>query len=208
MRELFLRHGIEHIALVLVCVHRLFQQPATACLVVLDAGVVPRDDAVASRLTCAGKQLVKLQKAVTVDAGVGGLSVFIGFDEPVDDLFFEAVGKIKHIVRHAQRLGDLTRVLHIVERAAGVSLRHADILVAKQLHGCADAVIAALGHQKSGDAGIHSTAHGDHRSWSHRDPSVSAYNTKGMRRICQRPNEKNSCGARRAALPVFSHAIC
>ena len=54
---------------------------------------------------------------------------------------------------------DETRVLDVLERAAGLHAADTDVLVVKELHRRADALTALLLHQKCGDARVHTAAH-------------------------------------------------
>ena len=107
------------------------------------------------------EQPVELHEAVAGDAGIGRAAIQIRLGEAADDLPAEIVGEIEHEVLHAQPPRHAARILHIVQRAAGVPLGNACVLVLKQLHRAAHAFAARVSEQLGRDAGIHAAAHGD-----------------------------------------------
>ena len=126
-RKLRLRHRVQHIALILRRVERLFQQIFLAAA--LDAGIVSGRYMAAPEDVRAVKELCKLHAAVAVDAGVRGHAHAVLRGKAVDDFFPKIVRKIKDVVRHAEPVRHAARVLDIVERAAGVPLGYARVLV-------------------------------------------------------------------------------
>ena len=155
--QLLLGQHIEDIALILAEIHRFFQEiPA---VLPLDPGIVAGGDGVAAHQRRPVIEPPELQIAVAVNAGVGGLPPLVGRGEAVHDLTAEFVGEIEHIVGHIQLVRHAAGVLHILQRAAGAAAGDADVLVAVQRHGSADAVPPLLLHEGSGDAGINAAAH-------------------------------------------------
>ena len=93
----------RHIALVFIVVNGLFQEIPPRIFVKIDLRVMPRDNIIIIQLNHALKQLIKLQIAVAIDARIRRHTRFIRVHKLVDNIRFEAVGKIKHIVRHVKR---------------------------------------------------------------------------------------------------------
>ena len=119
------------------------------------------NDAVALQHLGAQEQLVKLHIAVAVNAGIGSDSALIAADKFIYDPFSEIFLEIENIVRHTEPPRYAAGVLHIVQRAAGMTFLYACVLVIVKLHCAADALIALLLSKQSGYAGIHSAAHGN-----------------------------------------------
>ena len=159
VRELLLRERIEHVTLVLALIERLFEKPPPVFL--FDARVMARDDGVAAKNAGALVETLEFQIAVAVDAGVRRRTVLVGGDKAVDDLTLEVIREVEDIVGNAETECDRARILHILERAAGLRGLHANILVLKEFHRCADALAALVLHQKCGDARVHTAAHCD-----------------------------------------------
>ena len=159
VRELLLCKRVEHVALVLALVERFFKEPAAVFL--FDARVVTGHDGVAAQNAGALVEPLELQIAVAVDAGVWRGAALVGGNEAVDDLPLEVIRKVEDIVGNAEAEGDRARILHVLERAAGLRALDADILVVKELHRRADALAALFLHQKCGDARVHTAAHCD-----------------------------------------------
>lgn len=95
--QLLLGHGIEKIGLILGRILSPFQQIAAGGVIIFDAGVVSGDDAVIIQLAHALHQLVEFQKAVAVNAGVGGRAAFICPHELINHTCAEAIREIEHI---------------------------------------------------------------------------------------------------------------
>ena len=172
--ELLLRQVVEDVALVLGLVEGLFEDVLLPCP--LDAGVVAGGDIAAAQDIGALKELVKFQIAVAVDAGVGGDAVLIGVDEAVDDAGGKFVLEVENVKREAQTAGNAPGVLRVVERAAGMALGDARVLVVIELHHAADAVVARVGQKLCRHAGIHAAGHGDeHLLSSHWQPETPAW---------------------------------
>ena len=167
VRKLLLRHGIEHVALILALVRSLLQQKDAVLL--LNARVVPGHDVVAAKNFRAVKELAELHEAVAVDAGVRRDSVLVAVDEPAYDRAAEIVREVEHVERHAQRVGDAARVLHVVKRAAGARALDARVLIVIELHRAADALEAAILHQLCRERGVDPAAHRDQCFFHWRD---------------------------------------
>ena len=159
--QLFLRHGIQDIALILGWVRSGFQEIAARVGILNNPGIVPSCDTVISQLTGTAVELIKLQKTIAVDAGIRRLAVLIGIDKTLDDILGETFRKIKDIIGHPQTIGDASGIFHILQGAAGAFSGDTGVLVGKKLHGSAGAFVALLLHQKGSDTGIDAAAHGD-----------------------------------------------
>ena len=188
-RERLLRQIVEHIALILCLVQRLFEDIPLP--IPFNAGIVPRGDIAAAHDVGALEELVEFQIAVAVDAGVRGNAVLVGVYEAVDDALGKFILEIEDVIRHAEAIGHAARVLHIVERAAGVRLRNARVLVIVELHRAADARKARVRQQLGRDGGIHAAGHGDQYLFSfHWQPGTPAW-----RRSCAPSAHRDSSRA-------------
>ena len=161
MRELLLRQPIEHIALILPLIQRLLQH--IAAVYPRHTRVVPGHDHIAAQHLRALKKLAEFQIVVAVDAGVWRAPGKIAAHELLQDLFVEFILKIEHIKGDAELICHAARVRDVLQRAAGARAGDAGVVVGKQLHRAADAVIALLKHQLCGDAAVHAAAHGNER---------------------------------------------
>ena len=162
VRQLLLRERVEHVALVLQGVDRLTQQITAFGFIIADLRIVAGNNIVAAKLLRTHEELVKFQVAVAVDAGVWRSAVDVGIDKTVDNVVLEAFSKVENVIGHAEAGRYATCVGYVVDRAAAVGLRNADILVGKKLHGYACAFVALLEHHQCGNAGINAAAHGDY----------------------------------------------
>ena len=127
MGELFLRQGVEHIALVLRKVPGFLQNPAVP--VPADAGIVPRRNGIAAEKPGPLVQAVKLQPAVAFDAGVRRLPFRITAYKRLDHVFFKGIRKVEDIIRHAETEGNAACILDRVQAAAGLFIRSRQIAV-------------------------------------------------------------------------------
>ena len=99
-----------------------------------------------------------------------------GVDEAVYDAGGKFVLEVENIKREAQTAGNAPGVLRVVERAAGMTLGDARVLVVIELHHAADAVVARVGQKLCRHAGIHAAGHGDeHLLSSHWQPETPAW---------------------------------
>ena len=159
--ELLLCHRIQHIALILALIQRLFQLPPSGFLIVLNARIMTGRNIVALQLPGTVIQPLKLEIPVAVDAGIRRPSALIGTDKPLDDLLIKGIHEIKPIVRHVQTICHIARIPDIVLTAAGRMLVLSDSFIVVQTHRCAHAVISLLAQQIGGHAGIDAAAHRD-----------------------------------------------
>ena len=139
MAELFLRQRIEHIALILGGVERLFQQIFSVFF--LDAGIMTRHDQITSQLPRTEQELVEFHIAVTVDTGIGRDAAAVAIDEFADDLLFKILGKVEHIIRDPDAVTYRARVLDLFERTAGLGI--IIVFFIKQAHRTADPLTIA-----------------------------------------------------------------
>ena len=101
--------------------------PSAAAL--LDTGVMPGHDAVAAEDERPFHELFKLHIAVAVYAGVWRQAMSVGLGEASYDLFVEGLREVEHIIPDTQPAGDGSRILDVLESAAGVSAAQTDIPV-------------------------------------------------------------------------------
>ena len=92
--------------------------------------------------------------------------------EVLDDVQVEPVLEVEHVVRNAERVGDVARVVDRVQRAAG-PVGHV-VAVAEELHGGADHVVALLDQARRGDRAVHAARHRDQHSRVRHGPSTLA----------------------------------
>ena len=98
MRELALRHLVEHIALILVRVHAAQEQVTARRRVEADAGVVPSGNIVEAVVERPVEHRAELQLTVAVQAGVRGAARAVFRDEMPHDLAAEKVAQVEHIL--------------------------------------------------------------------------------------------------------------
>ena len=161
MGQLLLTQEVEHIALVLLQVPGLLQKPAAGLRVLLNPGIVTRDDEVAVQRLGPVIELFVLHEAVAVDAGIGRAACLVGLHKAADHLLLEVVGEVEDIVGHVHGSGHLPGILRVRQRTAGIGAADADILIVIELHGDADAVIAGLLHERSRHRAVYAAAHCD-----------------------------------------------
>ena len=122
-----------------------------------------RDDFIAAQLLRPAQQRFKLHAPVALNARVRRAPTAVVRGKRQHDALAEALGKVKNIVRHPQPVGDGAGVLHIVERAAGVSFAQTGVLVRIELHRAADALIPLALRKVRRDGRIDAAAHGNQR---------------------------------------------
>ena len=145
MRELALRHLVEHIALILVRVHAA-QEQVTARRSV-EADVVERPV----------EHRAELQLAVAVQAGVRGAARAVFRDKMPHDLAAEKVAQVEHPVGDAHLRGDARGLLDVVGAAAGAGT----VLIMVQPQRDARNVIALLLQQEDAGGAFHAARHTD-----------------------------------------------
>jgi len=94
------------------------------------------------------EQVAKLDGTVALDARDGRFAGGVAFGEHVDHRLAEAVLIVQHIMRDADPLGDVTRVVNVLTRAAGALAMGGRAMVVK-LQRDADDVIALCLQQRS-----------------------------------------------------------
>ena len=132
---------------------------------VVDNCVMPGGDSIEAQGHRAVQQRRELDLLVAAQARVGGLAVFVGPHEVVDDFCLEAVGEVPHVKRDAQVVAHSARVGGVFQRtaAAGGLARLLRVLAQRKVH--AHDVVARLHQARSSDRGVDSPAHG--RQYSH-----------------------------------------
>ena len=122
---------------------------------------MPRRDVVAPENARAVEEFFELHIPVTVDAGVRRDAALIGADKLVDDLLAEVVREVENIIGHTEAVRHGARILHVVERTAGVRRGNPGVLIVIELHRTADTLVPRLYEKFGGDGGIHPAAHRD-----------------------------------------------
>ena len=164
VRQLFLVHHRQDIALVFFDMTCLFQQPAPRFGVLVNAGVMPRDQIIQPLLPRVLQQSAEFHRAVADNAGVGRAARLVGADKIRNDVFAEFGGVIQHRKGHPQPLRNSGGVLDIPGGTAGLQTVRTRFLVLIQAHRGAHAAVACLLHQVSRHRAVHATAHGDQRT--------------------------------------------
>ena len=172
VRQLLLRHGVQHIALILGRVDRLFQHIAPVPF--LDSDIMAGDHTIAIQNFRPIKQLAELHIAITIDAGIRRNPVLIAFHESANHRISKIIREIEHVESHTEFIGDAARILHILQRTAVVRPLQPRILILKQPHRTADAFVSVILHQLRRQRGIHAPAHCNQRSF-HRFYSYHSY---------------------------------
>ena len=106
------------------------------------------------------EQVAELHRAVAGDAGHRRLAAHIGVGEGVHHLGAEAALIVEHVVRDAEPLGDLARVLDVLAGTARPCLADGDAMVI-ELQSDAHDVVALLLQERGGDRRIDAARHGD-----------------------------------------------
>ena len=156
MRQLVLRHGIQHVALVFFRIESAAKCPAAVPL--LDSRVVPRSNMIAPEFFGALQQPAEFHAPIALDARVGRMARFVFLDERPHNLVFEFSGIIEHIMRNSQAKRHITRIFNIIE-AATCMPRRINVFVVIELHGGADAFVALALQQIRRHARIDAAAH-------------------------------------------------
>ena len=146
--QLLLGEQGQDVALVLLPVDRLLQQPAARGGVVLHPGVVAGGQLPAAQGQGLVQQGAELDRPVAGDAGVGSGPPLIGGGEGGHHLLPEGAGQVQHPVGEAQGPG----------RPGGVPLVGGG--AAEQPHGQPQQGGALLPQQAGGGGAVHPPAHG------------------------------------------------
>ena len=106
------------------------------------------------------EQIAKLDRAVALDARHRRLARGVAVGEIVDHRLAKAVLVVQHVMRNADPLGDIARVVDILPGAAGALAMGGRAMVVKLQRDADD--IVALGLQERGrNRGIDAAGHGD-----------------------------------------------
>ena len=106
------------------------------------------------------QQIAKLDRAVALDAGHRRFAQCIAVGEIVDHQFAKAALVIQHVVRDADPLGDIARIVDVLPGAAGALAMGGRAMIVK-LQRDADDVVAFGLQQRSRHRGIDAARHGD-----------------------------------------------
>ena len=122
-RQLLLRQPEEKVRLVLGQVRRPLQNPAPALLVVLVHRVVAGGDALRADAARRLQQLIELEMVVAERAGNRRAPGQVLIDKRPHHVALEPLLLVDHVIRNAQVLGHVPRVVHIVNGTAAARLR-------------------------------------------------------------------------------------
>lgn len=157
MRELALRHLVEHIALILVRVHAAQEQVTARRRVEADAGIVPGGNIVEAVVERPVEHRAELQLAVAVQAGVRGAARAVFRDKMPHDLAAEKVAQVEHLMGDAHLRGDARGLLDVVGAAAGAGT----VLIMVQPQRDAGNSIALPLQQEDAGGAVHAAGHTD-----------------------------------------------
>src|SRR5581483_7164788 len=118
LAELLLRKPKEEVALILGVIASAQQQPASSLLGVLDARIVTGRQHVGADLACGNQKLIELQVIVAETARNRRTSGEILVHERTNHVALEALLMVHDVVRNAKLLGDVPRVVNVLDRAA------------------------------------------------------------------------------------------
>ena len=158
VRQLPLRHAVEHVALVLARVQPCLQQhppigaPDNAC-------VMSRGHMGTAHELSPAQQRGKLDVFVAVDTGVGRFTRQISLHKAPDHIPFKSFCEIKGVVPDAQPSCHGARVLHILQRAAGARAVRRGIRTRIQAQRHTRTGPARLCQQQRRNRAVHTPAH-------------------------------------------------
>ena len=158
--QLLLGHGIEHIALVLLGVWPLQQEPA-ASFALLNPGIVAGHHVANAQFPGPTVHPVEFQVAVAVNAGIGCTAPLISRYKPIHDLPAEVLFEVEHVVGHPQPGRHSPGILYILQGTAGSGTGYGHVLIFIQPHGGPHAVIPRPLHEIGRYRAIHSATHGN-----------------------------------------------
>ncbi len=163
MRQLELGQTGKYIALVLAQIRGPVQQIPSGLLIPADSGVVAGYHVVTAQFHCLSHQMVKLQMPVAVNTGIGGCAAFVTADEFGNNLILEIRLGVEYIERKAQTVGNTSRILCVIQTAAGGFLIVGKNGIVKEFQHGAHAGITLLSCQIGSHGTVHAAAHGDER---------------------------------------------
>ena len=108
----------QEIALVAILVARA-EEPTAAAGQDARRDVVTRRQNLRTEFARGVQEIVKFDRHVAVDAGDRRLAFDIALRETVDHRFLEAALVIEHVMRDADAVGNIARIVNILPRAAG-----------------------------------------------------------------------------------------
>ena len=153
-------HGVEHIALVLLRIRPLQEEPA-ASFALLNPGIVAGHHVANAQFPGPTVHPVEFQVAVAVNAGIRGTAPLISRYKPVHDLPTEVFFEVEHVVGHPQPGCHRPGILHILQGTAGSGAECGHVLIFIQPHGGSHAFIPRLLHEIGRYGAVHSATHGD-----------------------------------------------
>ena len=148
-RQLVLRQRKQKVGLILALI-RAATKPVRAVTGDLHASVMPGGERVGAKTDGALQQRRKLQVGVAVRARDGRAAKAVFAHKVRHHLFVEPSFEVDDVVGDADGGCDASRVVQVVDGAAGPKGRLAFGLVV-QLHGHTDNLVTLLGEQRRGD---------------------------------------------------------
>ena len=127
--------------------------------------VMPGGDVATVERVRVCEQVAELGEGVAPDARNGGTAVTVLAHEVLDDVQVEAILEIEDVVRDAEHVGHVARVVDRIERAAGAVGNV--FAVAEQLHRGAHHVVALLDEACSGHGAVYSAGHRHQHALTH-----------------------------------------
>ena len=106
------------------------------------------------------QQVAELDRAVALDAGHRRLARGVALGKAVDHQLLEALLIVEHVMRNADPLGDIARVMDVLAGAAGALAMARRAMVVK-LQRDADDVVTLRLQQRSRGRGVDAAGHGD-----------------------------------------------
>lgn len=159
--------GVEHVALVLAQVRRLFQEISPGSPVLFDDGIVTGSDVVLVDFFSGGVQVVEFEIAVAFHARIRGNPLFVGVDKALDDFLLEFLSEIVHQKIDAQPIGYADRIVNAVQAATGLGTADTDGFIIIKAHGDAGGFVSGFPNQVRRNAAVHTAAHGHENFFRH-----------------------------------------
>ena len=165
-RHLLLLQTKQKIGLILGPIHGAQQFVTPGKFIAANSGVVAGRQAVGSDLPRSHEQRIELHVVVAMSARNRGAPGEILLNEWLHHGFFEPLFVVHHVVRHSQVLRHALRVVHVIERAAALSVRAITVelrqaALVPELHRQADHRKPALDKHRRDSRAVNAAAHGD-----------------------------------------------
>src|SRR6267378_3212731 len=156
----------QKIRLILGPIHGAQQFVTPGNFISANPGIVAGRQAVGSDLARSHQQRIELHVVVAMSARNRGAPGEILLNEWLHHSFFEPLFVVHHVVRHSQVLRHALRVVHVIDRAAALSVRAITVelrqaALVPELHRQADHRKPALDKHRRDSRAVHAAAHGD-----------------------------------------------